>query len=140
MVGTDISPIQPSWIPPNLQFDIDDATKTWTYPDNHFDYVHIRWLCGTFKDWESLYKEAYRVTKPGGWIEHFDCDTTLKCIDGTMPTDSALYQWGQIWTEVQRKTGVYFTMHDGCMENGIKEAGFTNVQVENILVSFTQLG
>ncbi|KAK3946574.1 hypothetical protein QBC32DRAFT_249067, partial [Pseudoneurospora amorphoporcata] len=28
VIGTDISAIQPSWVPPNLQFDIDDASKT----------------------------------------------------------------------------------------------------------------
>ncbi|KAK3946829.1 S-adenosyl-L-methionine-dependent methyltransferase [Pseudoneurospora amorphoporcata] len=116
VVGTDISAIQPNWVPPNLQFDIDDASKTWTYSDNHFDYVHIRWLSGTMKDWASLYKEAYRCTKPGGWIEHLDC--------------------GPYMTEVERKTGVILNMLDGYMENGIKEAGFTNVQIEDFLVSF----
>ncbi|KAK3951925.1 S-adenosyl-L-methionine-dependent methyltransferase [Pseudoneurospora amorphoporcata] len=133
VVGTDISAIQPDWVPPNLQFDIDDASKTWTYPDNHFDYVHIRWLCCTMKDWASLYKEAYRCTKPGGWIEHFDGGVHMVCLDGTMPKDSAIGQWGHIWTEVERKTGVIANMLDGCMENGIKEAGFTNVQTEDFL-------
>ncbi|KAK3954391.1 S-adenosyl-L-methionine-dependent methyltransferase [Pseudoneurospora amorphoporcata] len=133
VVGTDISAIQPSWVPPNLQFDIDDASKTWTYPDNHFDYVHIRWLSGTIKDWTSLYKEAYRCTKPGGWIEHLDCGPHFVCLDGTMPKDSAIAQWGHIWTEVERKTGVILNMLDGYMENGIKEAGFTNVQIEDFL-------
>ncbi|KAK1773003.1 S-adenosyl-L-methionine-dependent methyltransferase [Copromyces sp. CBS 386.78] len=133
VVGTDISAIQPSWVPPNLQFDIDDASKTWTYPDNHFDYVHIRWLCCTMKDWPSLYKEAYRCTKPGGWIEHLDSDVHFVCLDGTMPKDSAIAQWGHIWTEVERKAGVIANMLDGHMENGIKEAGFTNVQIEDYL-------
>ncbi|KAK1781455.1 S-adenosyl-L-methionine-dependent methyltransferase [Copromyces sp. CBS 386.78] len=133
VVGTDISAIQPNWVPPNLQFDIDDASKTWTYPDNHFDYVHIRWLSGTMKDWASLYKEAYRCTKPGGWIEHLDCGPSMVCLDGTMPKDSAIAQWGHIWTEVERKTGVIANMLDGYMENGIKEAGFTNVQIEDFL-------
>lgn len=54
-----------------------------------------------------------------------------------MPDDSAINQWGKIWTEAERRTGVIFDIVDsGCMENGIKEAGFTNVQVEDFLVSF----
>lgn len=54
-----------------------------------------------------------------------------------MPQDSALSQWGKIWTEFQKQTGIVCDMvKSGCMENGIKEAGFTNVQVEDFLVSF----
>ncbi|KAK3400623.1 S-adenosyl-L-methionine-dependent methyltransferase [Sordaria brevicollis] len=134
VIGTDISPIQPSWVPPNLSFNIDDATKEWTYQPDFFDYIHIRWLCGTIKDWPALYKEAYKCLKPGGWIEHMDGDVNMVCLDGTMPKDSAIYQWGQLWCEIERKTGVVFNIVDsGCMENGIKEAGFTNIQIENFL-------
>ena len=137
VVGTDISPIQPSWVPPNLSFNIDDATKEWAFQPDLFDYIHIRWLCGTIKDWPSLYKEAYRCTKPGGWIEHVDGDVNVVCLDGTMPDDSAMNQWGKIWTSVERKTGnVFNIVRTGIMEDGLKEAGFTNVQIEDYLVSF----
>ncbi|KAH7629602.1 S-adenosyl-L-methionine-dependent methyltransferase [Sordaria sp. MPI-SDFR-AT-0083] len=134
VVGTDISPIQPSWVPPNLSFNIDDATKEWAFQPDLFDYIHIRWLCGTIKDWPSLYKEAYRCTKPGGWIEHVDGDVNVVCLDGTMPDDSAMNQWGKIWTSVERKTGnVFNIVRTGIMEDGLKEAGFTNVQIEDYL-------
>ncbi|KAK1775503.1 LOW QUALITY PROTEIN: S-adenosyl-L-methionine-dependent methyltransferase [Copromyces sp. CBS 386.78] len=73
VIGTDISPIQPSWVPPNLCYEIDDASKEWAHKDNHFDFVHIRWLTSAIKDWIAVYKEAYRCLKPGGWIEHMDC-------------------------------------------------------------------
>ncbi|CCC05793.1 unnamed protein product [Sordaria macrospora k-hell] len=76
VIGTDISPIQPTWVPPNLRFDIDDYTKEWTYKSSHFDYIHMRWLTGTTKDWTAAYKEAYRCLKPGGWIEHIDASGT----------------------------------------------------------------
>ncbi|KAK3954390.1 S-adenosyl-L-methionine-dependent methyltransferase [Pseudoneurospora amorphoporcata] len=132
--GTDISPIQPSWVPPNLRFDIDDATKPWTYQEDFFDYVHIRWLTGVIKDWTALYKEAYKCMKPGAWIEHIDGEVNLVCYDGTMPKESAINQWGEIWSEVGRRTGLVFNMVDsGCMENGIEEAGFTNIQVKDYL-------
>ncbi|KAL0465238.1 S-adenosyl-L-methionine-dependent methyltransferase [Neurospora intermedia] len=138
VIGTDISPIQPSWVPPNLQFNIDDATREWTYQPDFFDYIHIRWLCGTIKDWTSLYKEAYRCLKPGGWIEHMDGEVNTRCFDGTMPKKSATYQWGQLWGEIQRKTGVIFHMvESGSMENGIKEAGFTNIQIEDFMTPTT---
>jgi trans-aconitate methyltransferase len=31
VIGTDLSPIQPTWGPPNLQFQVDDSRKTWSY-------------------------------------------------------------------------------------------------------------
>jgi cyclopropane fatty-acyl-phospholipid synthase-like methyltransferase len=33
MIGTDLSPIQPSWVPHNVTFEVDDAARDWTRPD-----------------------------------------------------------------------------------------------------------
>jgi SAM-dependent methyltransferase len=60
VLGTDLSPIQPTWVPPNLKFEIDDCEAEWAYPDNHFDYIHIRSLFGCVKDWHRLYAQAMR--------------------------------------------------------------------------------
>ncbi|KAF5537535.1 methyltransferase [Fusarium mexicanum] len=51
VVGTDISPIQPSWVPPNLEFHIDDCTQPWTFAPDSIDFVHMRYLFGSIKDW-----------------------------------------------------------------------------------------
>ncbi|KAA8622111.1 hypothetical protein SMACR_09744 [Sordaria macrospora] len=135
VIGTDISPIQPTWLPPNACFEINDATKEWTYQENYFDFIHIRWLTGVIKDWDSLYKEAYRCCKPGGWIEQLDCDAENLCFDGTMPNDSAMAQWGPIWKEVGRKTGLEFNVvSSNTMEKGLKNAGFTNIISEDYYV------
>ena len=70
--------------------------------------------------------------KPGAWIEHIDGEVNPVCNDGTMPEGCAIQQWGEIWSEVGKITGLVFNMVDsGCMENGIKEAGFTNIQVKD---------
>lgn len=42
VIGTDIAPIQPAWVPPNCTFQIDDAEEDWTFHDNTFDFVHNR--------------------------------------------------------------------------------------------------
>ncbi|EAA30865.1 UMTA [Neurospora crassa OR74A] len=132
VIGTDISPIQPSWVPPNASFEINDATREWTYKDNFFDFIHFRWLTGVMKDWDCIYQEAYRCCKPGGWIEHLDTDAEFFCYDGTMPNDSAMAQWGPIWREVGRKTGLNVTVvSSGTMENGMRKAGFTNIVSED---------
>jgi hypothetical protein len=57
VIGTDISPIQPSFVPPNLKFELDDAQLDWTYPPSCFDYIHIRCLMGSINDWPRLYSQ-----------------------------------------------------------------------------------
>lgn len=60
VIGTDLSPIQPTWTPPNVKFEVDDCELDWTFPENHFDYIHIRILTGSIKDWPRLYSQAMR--------------------------------------------------------------------------------
>lgn len=54
----DISPIQPGFVPPNLRFEVDDINKTWTFPKDHFDYIHVRSMLGTVPDWSMFFKNA----------------------------------------------------------------------------------
>ncbi|KAJ5547096.1 hypothetical protein N7494_004681 [Penicillium frequentans] len=43
VMGTDLSPIQPSWVPPNLRFLVDDAESPWLFSTSRpFDFVHAR--------------------------------------------------------------------------------------------------
>jgi hypothetical protein len=56
--GTDLSAIQPSWIPPNCQFEIDDYNKDYGF-ENSYDLVHTRELLGTVPDWVEFFKKAY---------------------------------------------------------------------------------
>jgi hypothetical protein len=60
VVGTDLSGIQPNWVPPNCKFELDDAQLEWTFPPEHFDFVHLRCLMGSIKDWPYIYSEIYR--------------------------------------------------------------------------------
>ncbi|CAG9948802.1 unnamed protein product, partial [Clonostachys rosea f. rosea IK726] len=49
--GIDLSPTQPSGVPPNCKFELDNTSQEeWMFPDNTFDYIHIRYLLGYFKD------------------------------------------------------------------------------------------
>lgn len=47
---------------------MDDCSQPWTFSENSLDFVHIRYLAGSIQDWPALFREAYRCTKPGGWI------------------------------------------------------------------------
>jgi hypothetical protein len=113
VIGTDISPIQPTWVPPNLKFEIEDCTQTWMFPDNSFDYVHIRLLYGSISDWDALFDEAYRVCKPGGWIESHEASAMARSDDDSIPPDSALAQWGKFFIEGGDKLGRTFRILEG---------------------------
>ncbi|KAK3946819.1 S-adenosyl-L-methionine-dependent methyltransferase [Pseudoneurospora amorphoporcata] len=135
VIGTDISPIQPSWVPPNLCYEIDDASKEWAHKDNYFDFVHIRWLTGAIKDWTAVYKEAYRCLKPGGWIEHMDCSGQVISEDDSVTEDSALKQWGRIWEEAGRRIGNPVNiLTANLQEHGMKAAGFVNLTKKDYLI------
>ncbi|RDA91215.1 hypothetical protein CP533_3411 [Ophiocordyceps camponoti-saundersi (nom. inval.)] len=69
VLGVDLSPIQPDWLPPNVRFLVDDVESTWLYPRNHFDYIHSRHTVMAVRDWPRLFRQAYEHLKPGGWIE-----------------------------------------------------------------------
>lgn len=136
VIGTDISPVQPTWCPPNLQFLIDDANKEWTFKPDYFDYIHIRFLNGAISDWDHLYEQAYRVCKPGGWMEHIDGTCFAGCEDGVLPKGSALEQYGKMFEEAGRRLGLSQRVADNeLQETGLKRAGFVNVSAKEFKVS-----
>lgn len=71
VVATDITCFQPTDVPPNVYFEIDDAQEEWTYTEP-FDFIHIRGLSGAFRDWTTVYKEAYKHLQPNGVLEVAD--------------------------------------------------------------------
>ncbi|KAI8674712.1 hypothetical protein NCS57_00369900 [Fusarium keratoplasticum] len=132
VIGTDVSPIQPAWIPPNLKFEIEDCTQDWTFAPSTFDYVHIRYLIGCIPDWNHLFKEAFKAIKPGGYLESFETAPYIESDDGTVKKDSALDRWGNIFIEASKKTGRTFTVLDeGIQRKAMEEAGFVDIEEWN---------
>ena len=136
IVATDLSPIHPPTLPPNLTFEIDDANSTFTYPPNHFDMIHIRGLTGCIKSWPALYAQCHDALRPGGWIEHLEFS-----VETSAPKTSAHYN-DQILTAFSQsvlnlgsqKTGMPFdvvdTMADTLADPGL---GFTDVHSQTFI-------
>lgn len=110
VIGTDLSPIQLEWlaslvrmtgscadtdgrVPPNVKFQIDDATLPWTFPENRFDFIHVRELGGAVHDWPALIEQCYNHCKPGGSVEISEIRSNIWCDDGIMAEDTATYKW-----------------------------------------------
>ena len=83
VIATDISCIQPGWVPPNLEFQIDDAQLNWTFREELFDFIHVRYLYGAIEDWPKLYRQMYAHLKPGGWFQHMEPDIKLQSNDSS---------------------------------------------------------
>ncbi|KAF4981729.1 hypothetical protein FZEAL_2531 [Fusarium zealandicum] len=132
VIGTDLSPVQPSWVPPNLKFEIDDCTKAWTWDENTFDFVHMRYLVGAIKDWNALFKDAFRSLKPGAWVESCETEPTTLSDDGTVTDDGSTAlggTWGRMFIEGGKVTGCsWAVIADDLQMKAIKDAGFVNIQ------------
>lgn len=66
VLGTDLSPTQPSLVPPNLRFEVDDCTDPWLFRKESFDFIHVRSLYGCVADWPTFYREALEFVNMHG--------------------------------------------------------------------------
>ena len=108
---------------------MEDCSQPWTFDSDSIDFVHIRYLTGSIQDWPALFKEAYRCTKPGGWIESFDTSGGFESDDGSVKENSAIAQWGKIFAEGGKMLGRTFRMfEDRIQRRGLEEAGFVDIQ------------
>ncbi|KAG6159440.1 hypothetical protein E4U51_007714 [Claviceps purpurea] len=128
VVGTDLSPCQPQWVPPNLCFEIDDATLEWTWNDNHFDFIHMRYIVGGIQDWKALLKEAYRCCAPGGWVESFEYEPEICSDDGTTELEPVFASYGELFREAGKILNSPFFVEE-IQKQAFDEAGFVEKRV-----------
>lgn len=129
VTGTDLSPIQPAWVPANVKFELDDATDEWTWPQNTFDFIHLRYLFGAITDWTALFREAHRCTRPGGWIQSCEIDPCFESDDGTIEGNSAIETWNALFLEGGKKLGNSFSVvKENLQVEAMHEAGFVDIR------------
>lgn len=128
VTGTDISPCQPQWVPPNVRFDLDDATLKWTWNANHFDLIHIRYVFGAIQDWTGLFKEAYRCYVPGGWMQSVECDVEFRSDNGTTKLEPVLASYGDLFREGGKVLNQSFFVQE-LQQQAIDQAGFVEKKV-----------
>ncbi|CAG7564463.1 unnamed protein product [Fusarium equiseti] len=127
IIGTDLSPCQPEWVPPNVRFEIDDAVMNWTWEPNEFDFIHIRYLFGAIKDWTALFKEAYRCVAPGGWVQSAEADVEFRCDDGSVDLEPNLQLFKKLFVEGGKLINTPFFVYD-LQVKGFEEAGFEEIR------------
>lgn len=65
IVGVDLSPIQPSWVPPNVKFVVDDIEDEWV-DEAPYDLIHMRHSCAYLRDVDALLRNCRAGLRPGG--------------------------------------------------------------------------
>ncbi|KAF5006009.1 hypothetical protein FDECE_7583 [Fusarium decemcellulare] len=132
VIATDITPTQPSWVPPNLEFQIDDAQLDWTFEPESFDFIHIRYLQGSIENWDKLYSQVYKALKPGGWFQHIEPDLQMLSQNPDVKVDDKhiFSRWAQVFTEVGEKMGRTFDFTDRKLEKLATAAGFSAINFE----------
>lgn len=126
--GTDLSPIQPSWVPPNVKFYIDDAESDWVYDEGQrFDLIHIRTLSGAINDWGKLSKQCYAHTQPGGWVEFQEPQAWVESDDDSMSRAPNIVQWQNLIDKAAAGFGKSTRIAHTLKEHMLG-AGFVDVQ------------
>ncbi|POS83988.1 methyltransferase domain-containing protein [Erysiphe pulchra] len=127
ILGVDLSPIQPEWVPPNVVFMVDDIESPWLKPRDYYEYIHGRHIVMAIKDWPLLMRRAYDHLKPGGWIELQEIHHYPQCDDGSMPPHHEVAQFWGLINEGLAALGVNFNVTH-LLEDMLCDAGFTNIK------------
>ncbi|KAL8691422.1 MAG: hypothetical protein Q9218_003358 [Villophora microphyllina] len=120
VIATDITCFQPTDVPPNVFFEIDDAQEEWTYTEP-FDFIHIRGLSGAFSNWSAVYAQAYQHLQTNGILEVADFGTISL---GEPIVDSYLSIYNGACTSAAEKSGDALGF-DHMKKAVIENAGFS---------------
>jgi metalloendopeptidase OMA1, mitochondrial len=95
ITGVDLSPTQPTLVPENVMFEIQDCSdKEWTRPLGEIDFIFARMMAGSFTSYRDLIKNCRKYLRPGsGYLELHEIDPQPFCDDGSMPEDWKLAEW-----------------------------------------------
>lgn len=132
VIGNDLSPIQPTWVPQNCRFYVEDVESDWVESSqitNPFDYIHGRSMCGSISDFDALYRKCYENLAPGGWIESQEYEAWIWQIDDMQECKGIpnITKWLGYIDEASTKIGKRINQA-AIQKQKLIDAGFINVQ------------
>ncbi|KAM5358570.1 hypothetical protein ACJA88_015283 [Fusarium oxysporum] len=125
IIGNDLSAIQPTWVPPNVKFEVDDVEQPWVH--DKFDYIFSRYMSTSILDWPKLVENVFEHLHPGGWAEFQDFDLLYYSEDGSITDDHHLLKWIKLFIDTARTKLNREPCPGPRLEGWIRDAGFTNV-------------
>ncbi|EXM12980.1 hypothetical protein FOTG_18547 [Fusarium oxysporum f. sp. vasinfectum 25433] len=127
VIGIDISPIIPNWVPPNLKFQIDDCGREWTFKESSFDYIHTRDLNGSV-NWREFTKEVFRALAPGGVAEFHEGPIEFRSRKVTLAKESYMSQWGEFFRAAgEKRRRPFLVGNNETLQQEMAVAGFKDI-------------
>ncbi|KAH6856815.1 S-adenosyl-L-methionine-dependent methyltransferase [Chaetomium sp. MPI-CAGE-AT-0009] len=127
VTGVDLSPIQPHWIPPNVEFIVDDIEDEWVHA-NDFDFAHFRFVNSVLKENTETFRKVLENLKPGGWVGIEDILPHVASDDNTVSPEHPLARFYSMLGPVlmdQYGFDLYIMEH---LPDLLESLGFVNVQ------------
>ncbi|OCL06992.1 S-adenosyl-L-methionine-dependent methyltransferase [Glonium stellatum] len=128
VLGNDITPIQPRWVPPNVKFEIDNVENDWPNRRN-YSFIHCRCMPCTISNWPRLVEQCYEHTETNGWAEFQDYDLVPYSEDGTLKPDNYITKMYDLLIQAT-KAGKMEPSPGPGLEKWLRNAGFKNVHHE----------
>ncbi|CZT49179.1 related to methyltransferase [Rhynchosporium secalis] len=98
VLGVDLSPIQPAFVPPNCHFEIDDIEEPWSY-SYKFDLINMRMMVGCVSDWPKCFSQCLEFLNPGGWLEVKDIKFPIEDNGESFGEECAVKRWSDLILE-----------------------------------------
>lgn len=122
-------------LPVNLSPEFDDADRDWTFKNNRFDLInfgHLAWM----KDWETMFREAYRCLKPGGYVE-----VSWLVVEAELnnPQHEAWNRWRDLSEEIFKETGRILEL-TRTIDSVLQKVGFSLVSSKRESRTLAQMG
>jgi len=142
VLGNDLSANMPTFVPPNVKFEVDDVESEWLHGEK-FSWIFCRYMAASIHDWSKLVSNIYGYVllktgvyclvsdnssnlEPGGWCEFQDFDLQYYSEDGSLAPDDPLFFW--ISTLLDAARSLNREPNPGSqLEGWVKAAGFRNV-------------
>ncbi|ODA77938.1 hypothetical protein RJ55_06541 [Drechmeria coniospora] len=129
VLGIDVSPhMVPDDTPNNLEIQIDDLNKKFTFPPDHFDLVHSQMVVGGIHAdrWRNYIGDILRVLQPGGWCQTVEIYYNAQSDNGRLERDHALSKWSSLYLgALHPRKDPRAPMQ---IPNWMRSAGFTDVE------------
>lgn len=134
IIGTDLSPIQPTWVPPNVKFYVDDIEADWNFSEP-FDFIHGRSMGGHIKDWPRLFTMIFDNLELGtGWCEMHEFEAyALSRSDPTLSKCPNLKNWLDLVNGASTQFGNELSIGPK-IKSLMMSAGFVDVKEKTVHV------
>ncbi|KAK3292231.1 S-adenosyl-L-methionine-dependent methyltransferase [Chaetomium fimeti] len=127
VTGVDLSPIQPHWIPPNVDFIVDDIEDEWIHASD-YDFAHFRFVNSLLRDNKETLRKVLENLKPGGWVEVEDIMPRLASDDNTVSPEHPLIRFYSILGPALVENYGFDIYILNNLPSLLEELGFVNVQ------------